>query len=124
MALILLIDDDNSVRTVLRLILVRWGHTVIEAVDGEQGLELFAHTAADLVLTDMILPGQGGLDVIRVLRKIRPRLKIIAMSGGGPLDEEESLHAARRDGAADVLLKPFAYAQLRSMIDRVLASAG
>lgn len=124
MAQILLIDDDNSVRTVLRLILVQSGHTVIEAADGEEGLELFTRRAADLVITDMVLPGKGGLEIIRVLRGMDPRLKIIAMSGGVPPGAADNLWAARRSGAAQVLAKPFAFARLLRTIDGVLASAG
>jgi DNA-binding response OmpR family regulator len=87
-------------------------------------LELFARRAADLVITDMVLPGKGGLEIIRRLREKDPRLKIIAMSGGVPMGAEDNLRAARRSGAAQVLAKPFAFARLLRTIDGVLATSG
>jgi DNA-binding response OmpR family regulator len=120
MARILLIDDDDSVRKALGLALVCSGHTVIEARDGEEGLELFARTSVDLVITDMVMPRKGGLEVIRALREKQPQMRIIAMSGGSELGGEDILHVARREGAAEVLTKPFASTVLLAMIEGVL----
>ena len=84
MARILLIDDDDSLRAMLGIYLARAGHTVIQAHDGQEGLELFPATAADLVITDMMMPKKDGLEVLRALRDNQPPVKIIAMSGGMP----------------------------------------
>ncbi|MEO5957891.1 MAG: response regulator [Opitutaceae bacterium] len=83
MARILLIDDDDDVRTVLRLTLIHFGHTVIEARNGREGLELFAEARPELVITDIVMPEKEGLEVIIELRAHRPPVKIIAISGGG-----------------------------------------
>ena len=120
MASILLIDDDDSIRTMMRLWLARCGHTVIEARDGREGLDLFPATAADLVITDIIMPTQDGLEVIRALQEKQPPVKIIAMSGGGRFAAEHPLDTARRLGAARVLAKPFTFDALMAAIDEVL----
>jgi CheY-like chemotaxis protein len=120
MARILLIDDDDSVRTLMGLLLVRSGHTVIEARDGLEGLELFPGTAADLVITDITMPRRNGLEVVRVLREKQPPVKVIAMSGGVRFTADNPLDTARRLGAARVLAKPFSIEALMAAINEVL----
>jgi CheY-like chemotaxis protein len=83
MARILLIDDDDSFRTPLRLMLTHSGHFVIEARNGKEGLAMFTHADADLVITDIVMPEKEGLEVLMGLRKKEPPVKIIAISGGG-----------------------------------------
>ena len=68
MARILLIDDD-SVRTILRQILVHPSHSVVEACNGKEGLDWFGHAGADLVITDIVMPEKEGLEVLMELRK-------------------------------------------------------
>ena len=75
MARILLIDDDDSVRTMLRLTLAHFGHSVIEARNGKEGLELFQHANADLLITDIVMPEKEGLEVLMELRKKHPPVK-------------------------------------------------
>jgi DNA-binding response OmpR family regulator len=118
MARILLIDDDDSVRTMLRLTLDHFGHTVIEARNGKEGLELFQHANADLVITDIVMPEKEGLEVLMELRKKHPPVKIIAISGG------DYLHMAKLMGAAKVLAKPFSTNILIAAIDELLPGGG
>ena len=114
MARILLIEDDDSVRTMLSLTLVHFGHTVIEARNGKEGLELFPHADADLLITDIVMPEKEGLEVLMELRKKDPPVKIIAISGG------DYLHMAKLMGAAKVLAKPFSTNLLIAAIDELL----
>jgi CheY-like chemotaxis protein len=124
MARILLIEDNNSIRTVLRENLELAGHTVIEARDGNEGLDLFRQAGADLVITDIVMPEREGLEVLRALRTSHPDLKIIAMSGGGQGSGAAYLEVARVLGAAKVLLKPFPTAVLLATIDELLPADG
>lgn len=121
MARILLIDDDDDVRTVLRLTLVHFGHTVIEASNGRAGLELFQRDGADLVITDIVMPEKEGLEVLMELRKLKPSVKIIAISGGGRGSAADYLHMAKKLGAATVLAKPFASEALMAAVNELLA---
>src|SRR6185295_3799520 len=97
---ILLIDDDDSVRTMLRRTLAHFGHTVIEARNGKEGLELFHSSEVDLIVTDIVMPEKEGLEVLMELRKKQTAVKVIAISGG------DYLHMAKLMGAAKVLAKP------------------
>jgi len=118
MARILLIDDDDAVRTMLRLTLAHFGHTVIEARDGKEGLELFQHANVDLLITDIVMPEKEGLEVLMELRKRQPPVKIIAISGG------DYLHMAKLMGAAKVLAKPFSTDVLIAAVNELLPAGG
>jgi DNA-binding response OmpR family regulator len=125
MARILLIEDDNEVRTMLRLTLIHFGHNVIEARNGKEGLELFKRANADLVITDIVMPEKEGLEVLIKLRaKQVPLVKIIAISGGGQQKAAEYLRLAKLMGAARVLAKPFSNEALLAAIDELLPGGG
>ncbi len=80
---ILLINDDEALRVALWLALERAGYSVLVARDGREGLQLFRGLPPDLVITDIVMEGQEGLETIQSLRREVPGVKIIAMSGGG-----------------------------------------
>lgn len=120
MAHILLIDDDQSLTRALRLSLEKLGHAVVEAVDGNQGLAAFKAQPVDLVITDLIMPEKEGVETIRALRKLRPNLPIIAITGGGRGGPENYLSLARRFGATQVFAKPFEFSALGEAVTRLL----
>ena len=124
MARILLIEDNDPIRTLLRETLELEGHTVIEAHNGQEGLDLFRQAGADLVITDIVMPEQDGLSVLMKLRTAHPPVKVIAISGGGLGSGEGYLEAARLLGAAKLLLKPFATAALVAAVNELLPDAG
>ncbi len=124
MARILLIDDDDSARGVLRLMLSQFGHVVIEARNGREGMELFVHANADLVITDIIMPEKEGLEVVTEMRRMVPEVKIIAISGGGRLNPTDYLRMAKFLGAAKVLAKPISFDALNGAINEVLLPIG
>ena len=119
MARILLIEDNDSIRTLLREALELAGHTVIEARDGAEGLDLFPQAGADLVITDIVMPDKDGLDVVTALREQVPPVNIIAISGARD-SAEDYLDLAHRMGAMKVLLKPFSIAALIVAVDELL----
>ncbi len=121
MAKILLIDDEETVRTVTRRILEGAGHRVIEATNGREGVELFRGQPVDLVVTDMIMPVQEGVETVRTLLEESPRVKIIAISGGGRAHFTGFLDVARALGAKHTLEKPYTREQLLAAVDKVLA---
>jgi CheY-like chemotaxis protein len=104
----------------LRATLEHSGHTVIEARDGAEGLVRFQHANADLVITDLVMPGTEGFEVLRALRSTYPLVKIIAISGAGPAGGATYVEAARLPGAAKVLAKPFSACELMAAIDDLL----
>ncbi len=116
MHLILLVDDDGPLRSVLRRTLERAGYAVLEASDGRSALRALGHDAVDLVLTDIIMPDMEGIELMRELRKARPELPVIVMSGGGILAPNVYLQMASDLGAVRVLAKPFDSADLLSAV--------
>jgi CheY-like chemotaxis protein len=120
MSRILLIDDDDAVRTMLRLTLAEFGHDVIEARNGVEGLTLFSAAGVDLVITDIIMPGKEGVEVIVELLRLHPGLKIMAISGGGRVGPTDYLRIARYLGAAKVLAKPFSNEELLVALNELL----
>jgi DNA-binding response OmpR family regulator len=115
MARILLIEDNDPIRALLRENLELEGHTVIEARNGQEGLDLFRQAGADLVITDILMPEKEGLAVLMELRNAHPPVNVIAISGGGG-----DLATGGLLGAAKVLLKPFPIAVLIAAIDELL----
>jgi CheY-like chemotaxis protein len=115
MAKILVIDDQPEVRDLFAESLVRAGHEVITASDGRTGLELYARHRPVLVITDLLIPGISGLELIDRLRQ-EPSVKIIAMTGSG----SELLEAARGLGASETLRKPFGIQDLTAAVQRLV----
>jgi CheY-like chemotaxis protein len=121
MARILLIDDDEAVRTVMRLTLAHFGHTVTEARDGREGLKFFDQIEVDLLITDIVMPEADGLEVLMEVAKRRPSVRIIAISGGGRQNAGDHLHVAKLLGATKVLAKPFSTEALIAAVNETLA---
>ena len=117
MSRILAVDDEREVRIATRRILERSGHEIVEASTGEEGLEVLETTAVDLVITDIMMPGQGGVESLAQMRERYSGLRVIAMSAHA-LDE---LPEAKRLGAARAIIKPFTVETLTRLIEEVLS---
>lgn len=122
MARILVIDDEELVRLTVSQILARDGHTIAEAEDGAKGLAALRQSTADLVITDILMPNKEGMETIVELRQAYPKLKIIAMSGGGRSSYSNFLKVAEKLGADVILGKPFASQELRNAVNLCLKS--
>lgn len=120
MARVLVIDDDEEFRTLVRAMLVGVGHEVEEALDGRSGLRMFEERTPDLVITDINMPGMDGHEVIVAFRKLNTEVPIVAISGGGPVAKDELLLNAAALGAVEVIMKPFEFNQLVGAVSRAL----
>ena len=122
MAHILLVDDDEILRDTLLQMLELDGHTVSSAASAEEGLTKFGGGAAiDLVITDILMPGMDGARLIVELRRRRPQMPIVAISGGRRvLSAEFSLQSASLAGATCQLAKPFSRHELQSALRHAL----
>jgi CheY-like chemotaxis protein len=121
---ILLIDDDDMTRGVVRRMLEAAGHEVAEATDGHAGIALYHARPSDVVITDILMPERDGLETIRALRQYDAAVKIIAISGGGhSAAVSDFLDAAQAFGARRVLMKPFSKSELETALVEVLADA-
>ena len=118
---ILVIDDDDQMRVLLRQVMEWAGFEVAEAEDGREGMQLQRRQPADLVITDLIMPEQEGMETIRLLKKEFPQTRIIAISGGGRIGPEAYLPAAQELGADRVFSKPFDVRELAGAVKELLA---
>ena len=122
MANILLVDDDAPLVKAQSEFLRRAGHTVSTAANGNEAMALVAHNDFDLVITDLIMPEKEGLETIAELRRIAPKIKIIAMSGGTVMiGAQDSLSMARMFGASLTLVKPFSGQTLIAAVTQALS---
>jgi len=123
MASILVIDDIPAVLLSLRIVLEGEGHQVAVATNGARGLELMGSAAFDIVITDIWMPGSSGADVIREGRKLAPKTRFLAITGGDPNSNGARDTLRRQDfGADEVLLKPFEKAELVGAVAQLLES--
>ena len=116
MAQILVIDDQEEIRELLRRFLTSAGYDVLTASNGRAGKKLFNADHVDLVITDIFMPEEDGLETIMSMRQHHPDVKIIAISGGGSLGNIDMLQAAKRLGAFRVFTKPF---ELEALLEAV-----
>lgn len=118
---ILVIDDDDPLRQLIRQILERSDYQVIDAPNGKVGVEMYRRDPVDLVITDIFMPEKEGLETIRELSREYPDIKIIAISGGSPKTEGfSSLQFAKGFGALRTLQKPFFREELLKMVRELL----
>ena len=110
MATILIIDDEEIIRVLLRSALEEAGYDVTEAANGRQGLELYRQRPTDLVITDIVMPEMNGLDMLLELTREFLHAKVIAISGAG--GEKNVLDVAKLLGARQTFQKPFSMPQL------------
>ena len=108
MARVLIIDDDTPLRTTLRETLEARGYEVIEARNGREGLQHYRTVSIDVIILDMLMPGQEGAETLTMLRREDPAVKVIAISGGGGRSGSmDMLHVAALLDAQRTLRKPF-----------------
>lgn len=120
MAKILIVDDDDAFRKVLRMLLTRMGHEVTEANDGRTAWSTFQAHPAELVIMDLIMPEKEGLETIQQFRRHKAPAKILAISGGGRVDARDILRVAEQFGADKVLAKPFSSDDLSLALKELL----
>ena len=122
MTRILVIDDDDQFRGMIREILVREGYEVVDAPNGKEGIRRYQEEPADLIITDIIMPEKEGVETIMELNRNFPDVKIIAISGGGRIGPEEYLHMAKKLGAQRTFAKPVGREELLKGVREVLKS--
>ena len=100
---VLLIDDEEAILAGISYVLEKNGYRVVTANGGEQGLEVFKKENLQMVITDLVMDGIGGLEVLKQVKEIEPETMVVIMTGHGEMDS--SIEALRL-GASDYLLKP------------------
>ena len=122
MAKVLVIDDDPDVRSMMCAVLEDAGHDVTAFANGGGAIQHVRQEPADLLITDIFMPDVEGLETIREIRRLRPDLPIIAISGVD-FEGADYLGVARKFGAGATLRKPFWPADLLEVVSHVLSDA-
>lgn len=121
MASILVVDDEDQVRELIRATLQQGGFQVVEARSGREGLHRYRQSPADLVIMDILMPDQDGLESILTLRREFPMARIIAITGGSDMiGILNFLDVAKMLGARRTLQKPFEPKQLLEAVQAEL----
>jgi DNA-binding response OmpR family regulator len=118
---ILIIDDDEQIRIILQQLMEWAGFEVMAAENGRIAMDLQRKEPADLVITDLIMPEQEGLETISTLKRDFPEIRIIAISGGGRIGPEAYLPAALELGADRVFTKPFDIKAILEAVEELLS---
>ena len=112
MALALVIDDDAQVRCLVAMMLKRAGYEVVQAKDGSEGIELCSSLDPEVIVTDIFMPRQDGIDVLREVKAQTKQPRVVAISGGSPRLQLDFLNVAAKMGADAIVQKPFTPSQL------------
>jgi putative two-component system response regulator len=120
MSRILVIDDEEVIRILVAEILSSAGHEVESAESAERALALLDHADFDLVVSDVVMPGLSGLELLEAVRARRASLPVVLVTGAGTYD---TLSRALMHGAAGLVTKPFAHAELQAAVEDALERA-
>ena len=116
-AVVMVVDDDAQLRSLVGTVLARAGHDVVEAADGEEALRLLDEKLPDLILTDMAMPKMDGSQLIEEVHKRDPMLPMIVLTGLATVDAAVEM---MRKGACDFIAKPFKIDQLSDSVKKAL----
>lgn len=118
---LLVVDDEESMRYFLEKTLRREGYEVLCAKDGPDAIQAAERRVVDLVLADVRMPGMDGVALLRALHAIHPRVPVVLMTAYGTVEDALS---AMKQGATDYVLKPFRVDQVRDVVRRALGGEG
>lgn len=120
MTKILLVDDDPLVLEALSVALEDNGYYVKTGTNGHIGTQLIERESFDLLITDIIMPEKEGLETLSEVKRTKPAMKVIVISGGGRISIMNYLDIAKKLGADGVLAKPFSSQELMYEVEKVL----
>lgn len=123
MAVIVIVDDDPTIRLIAAELLRPDNHVVLEAEDGDEALKVVGSMAVDLVVLDMLMPNKDGLETIMELRRTQPNLRILAISSGGRVGADQLLRTALMLGADETMVKPLRLDTFAGTVSRLLSEA-
>jgi two-component system response regulator (stage 0 sporulation protein F) len=121
MAKILVVDDEEPIRTLVSKIVQKDGHEVMVAENGQHACDAFQNAEIDLIITDLVMPEKNGIEMIIQLKKTHPDLKVIAISGGSGFSGQiDLLSVAQLLGAKHIIRKPFTVDDIRNAVNDML----
>ena len=122
MAKLLLIEDKAGVQNYFKAVISRMGHDLLTADDGPSGIKLIQSETADVIMTDLNMPGEpSGIELVRKIRELKPETPVIVVSG---YPTKERLEECKELGVEDFLTKPFEMTFVSSVVTRLLEEKG
>ncbi len=122
MARILLIDDEQQIRDLLKEVLEQNGHEVIECCKGTEGVRQYKQSLFNLVIMDMLLPDKQGFEILKELKQHHSQVNVLAISGGFFSDADDTvLDIAHRLGVGKALAKPFELTDFLATVNQLLS---
>ena len=123
MAQIIIVDDESSVRDMLEAMIKPLEHELIVMSNADDVISACQTSEPDLVITDIVMPGKNGIDLIMTLKEKNPDIPIIAISGGGGITGRyDYLEIAKLVGADNIIKKPFTMENIRTAVQNILTS--
>ena len=116
---VLVIDDEDMIREIIKTVLTEAGYQVAGAANGAEGLKLLESQPVDLIITDILMPEKEGIETIIETRKSHPNIKIVAISGGGRARNFHPLKIASKIGVDMTLPKPFEPDELLAVVKKI-----
>lgn len=116
---ILIVDDEEIILIGIKAIIEKHSHQVDMATNGARGIELLSQKSYDVLITDIIMPEMDGLELIHYAKQRCPNIRIIAMSGGGRISDEDHLKKAKELGCDFIIEKPFPSIELIKAIQEL-----
>ena len=120
MAHVLVVDDDDDVRAVVRKVVTKLGHQVWDVADGQQALRLLETSPMDLIISDVYMADMDGMELLVRIQQLDLHVPVVVISGGGYKAKDEILKMAAACGAVATLDKPFTVEQLRETVEPFL----
>ena len=117
MAKIMVVDDSEFMRKVLRNILEAGGHKVIEARNADEAIERFSREGADIITMDIVMPDKDGIEAVKQLKGVKKSAKIIMISA---LGHQKTVMRSLEAGAVDFIIKPFTADDVLESVNAVL----
>jgi CheY-like chemotaxis protein len=121
---ILVVDDEVSIRQALHVALTKAGHEVLQARDGDDGIQLWRDQGPDLIITDIHMPNKSGLLLLQELQESRASTRVIAMTDGGVAQNLSLLGLAELLGAVRKVAKPFSIETMVAAVEQELGREG
>ena len=118
---ILIVDDEEKIRNILKIMLERWGYKTEQAINGEEALKLLQKDNFSLVITDLKMPYMGGMELIKEIRKIDPKYPVMVLTAFG---STQSAADTMEEGAVCYLTKPFDEGKMIKKVKKYIRLSG
>ncbi len=124
MPTVMIVDDEELIRSMIRKSLIRIGYNVLEAENGNEAMKIVGTEHIDMIISDLVMPEKGGIELMMELKNLFPNIKKIAISGKLPTENKSISDLAERFNVDAVFSKPFELFDLLKVVKKLVPAAG